>query len=250
MLGGFYTIASGMMVQQRKLEVQGNNLVNAQTPGFHAQRVVASSFSDELATTRLEYRNTEEIGPTHPITVVDTVSTIMTSGDIRETERYMDVAINGTGYYRVNGGAGVTYLTRNGGFDVDEEGYLMIPELGRVLGEDGEIQVGNTQFTVLDDGTVNNSEGETVGRLQTYTTPDGVEMTQYRNGIFGVPQGTNLQPQETTQFMQGYLEYSNVDQNREMTMLMEAQSSFVSCSTALQIIDQINQKAAQQIASL
>lgn len=249
MLGGFYTIASGMMVQQRKLEVQGNNLVNSQTPGFHAQRVVASSFADELATTRLEYRNTEEIGPTHPIAVVETVSTLMTSGDIRETERKMDVAINGMGYYRVDGNDG-TYLTRNGGFDVDEEGYLMIPELGRVQGEDGEIQVGDTAFTVLDDGTVFNSAGEEVGRLRTYTTPEGVEMTQYRNGIFGVPQGTELQEQEDAQFMQGYLEYSNVDQNREMTMLMEAQSSFVSCSTALQIIDQINQKAAQQIASL
>lgn len=250
MLGGFYTIASGMMVQQRKLEVQGNNLVNAQTPGFHAQRVVASSFADELATTRLEYRNTEEIGPTHPIAVVDTVSTLMTSGDIRETERNMDVAINGLGYYRVQGAEGVTYLTRNGGFDMDEEGYLMIPDLGRVQGEDGEIQVGDTNFQVMDDGTVQNSQGETVGRLQAYTVPEDVQLTQYRNGIFGVPEDTELQPQETTQFMQGYLEYSNVDQNREMTMLMEAQSSFVSCSTALQIIDQINQKAAAQIASL
>lgn len=249
MLGGFYTIASGVMVQQRKLEVQGNNLVNSQTPGFHAQRVVASAFSDELATTRLEYRNTEEIGPTHPIAVVDTVSTIMTSGDIRETERKMDVAINGMGYYRVQGD-GTTYLTRNGGFDVDEEGYLVIPELGRVQGEGGEIQVGDTAFTVMDDGTVHNSEGEEVGRLATYTTPDGVNLTQYPNGNFGVPDGAELQQQEDVQFMQGSLEYSNVDQNREMTMLMAAQSSFVSCSTALQIIDQINQKAAQQIASL
>ncbi len=248
MLGGYYTIASGMMVQQRKLEVQGNNMVNSQTPGFHAQRVVASAFEQELVS-RIEHRNTETIGNANPITIVETVSTQTQTGTLKQTGRSMDVAINGGGYYAIPGADNVTYLTRNGGFDIDDEGYLVLPDVGRVQGTNGPIQVGDTNFTVRGDGTVLNSEGETAGTLQTVLPPEGTELTQYNNGLFGVPSDTQFETQ-TASFMQNYLELSNVDLNREYTMLMEAQSSFTACSTALQIIDQINQKSAAQIASL
>ena len=50
--------------------------------------------------------------------------------------------------------------------------------------------------------------------------------------------------------MQGWTERSNVDLNREYTLAIEAQRAFQACSSALQIVDKINQKAAQQIASL
>ena len=50
--------------------------------------------------------------------------------------------------------------------------------------------------------------------------------------------------------VQGYLERNNIDLNQEYAMVMEAQRAFQSCSTALQIIDRIDQKAAQQIAAL
>ncbi len=249
MLGGYYTIASGMMVQQRKIEVQGNNMVNSQTPGFHAQRVVSSPFEQELVS-RIEEGNTRVIGNANPITIVETVSTQFQTGNLKNTDRSMDVGINGQGYYAIPGADGVTYLTRNGGFDVDQQGYLVLPDVGRVQGANGPIQVGDTNFTVMDDGTVYNSQGQIAGTLQAVLPPEGTELTQYQNGLFGVAAGTQLEAQEGTGFMQNYLELSNVDLNREYTMLMEAQSSFAACSTALQIIDQINQKSAAQIASL
>ncbi len=53
-----------------------------------------------------------------------------------------------------------------------------------------------------------------------------------------------------TKIRQGWLETSNVDINREYAMVMEAQRAFQACSSALQIIDKIDQKSATQIAAL
>ena len=49
---------------------------------------------------------------------------------------------------------------------------------------------------------------------------------------------------------QGWLERTNMDITQEYAMVMEAQRAFQACSTALQIVDRLNQKAATQIASL
>ena len=48
MATGFYTAASGMLMQQRALNVSGNNLANTKTPGFKTQRVVSNVFGWEL----------------------------------------------------------------------------------------------------------------------------------------------------------------------------------------------------------
>ena len=50
--------------------------------------------------------------------------------------------------------------------------------------------------------------------------------------------------------VQKWLENSNINMNREYTMMIEAQRAFQSCSTALQILDKVNQQAAAQIASV
>lgn len=50
MLSGFYTIASGILTRQREIDTIGNNLVNAQTPGYRSKRMVMSAFEQELMT--------------------------------------------------------------------------------------------------------------------------------------------------------------------------------------------------------
>lgn len=78
MLSELYTIASGLMAQQKKLETEGNNIVNSQTPGYRTQRAVAVPFEEELSY-RLENGNTGEIGHDTPMTIVKNVSTKLMS---------------------------------------------------------------------------------------------------------------------------------------------------------------------------
>ena len=50
MLAGFYTAASGILVQQRNINVIGNNMTNSQTVGYRSQRVMQSTFEHNFLT--------------------------------------------------------------------------------------------------------------------------------------------------------------------------------------------------------
>ena len=48
MFKGFYDLTSGMLTQQRNLNIVGNNLVNISTAGFKEQRYTATTFDDVM----------------------------------------------------------------------------------------------------------------------------------------------------------------------------------------------------------
>ena len=127
MLAGYYTIASGMLTRQRELDTIGNNLINVQTPGYRADRLLITSFEQELLTRQEKY-NTQTLGNGKAATsgVVDDVVSLFHSGTLQETGRTMDLAINGEGFFQVRGEDGAAYLTRNGQFDIDQQGYTIL----------------------------------------------------------------------------------------------------------------------------
>ncbi len=251
MLKGFYTAASGIFMQQRTLNTLSNNITNASTPGARSARLVSTTFEQEM-TRRLDGGGSEVIGSQSPIRIVDTVYTDYDSSFLEETGRPFDFAIAGEGFFSIAQGEQIGY-TRNGNFDIDEEGFLELRGVGRVLGENGEIYLGTSDFTVRDDGTVFDSLGNEVDKLRLRVPADFDDFQQMTNGLFinnneeGAVDNINGMPFSV---MQGHYERSNIDMNREYTLLMEAQRNFQSCSAALQMIDSINQKTVSQIASL
>ena len=100
MLRGFYTAATGILMQQRKINVLTNNVANAETPGYRASRVVSSTFQQELMT-RLEGSNTENIGSNAQIQVVSEVPTRFDPSSLEETGRPLDFALEGEGFFNV-----------------------------------------------------------------------------------------------------------------------------------------------------
>lgn len=249
MLAGFYTIASGLLANQKKLNVIGTNLVNSQTPGYRAERPVASTFGEALAV-RKESVRSGAIGTGAPVTSIKNVETLFDSGNLKPTERSLDFAINGEGYFNIQaeGGENVV-LTRNGQFDIDAEGYLILPGVGRVLGDAGPLLVESDNLEIKPDGSLVSGDGKNLGSLRISAPAEGTVLEKLESGMYRLPDGAEAEEQDSA-LIQGWLELSNVDYNRELTRLIEAQRAFQSCSTALQIADDINQKAAAQIASL
>lgn len=247
MLSGFYTAASGMMMQQRVLNVTSNNIANVHTPGFRTERVVTSTFEDVLLR---QEGGQSQIGGGSPIRIVEDVQSEFDPSYLQETNRPYDMAIVGEGYFHVQG-TDRELMTRNGNFDIDEEGFLILRGVGRVMGEKKtEIQVKDAYFEVAKDGTVTDSKGKKIDKLKITLPAEGVRMEQYSNGLYFVPDVTTNVPAEGITVNQGQIERSNIDLNREYTSSMESLRLFQSCSSALKIIDQINQKTASQIASL
>lgn len=269
MLSGFYTLASGMLTQQRSLNTTSNNIANVKTPGFKEDRVVTSTFQ-QLMLTRQEGGVNTTIGKGDPVRTTQDVTVNFDPGAIEETQRDFDLAISGEGFFNILGTDGETYLTRNGQLDLDEEGYLVLPGKGRVQGMRGDIKLDGAYFTVTQQGVVFDEQHRLVDTLKITAPQQGTYLNRAINGMYRTDPGPALTPEQIRAQMegtepaaagdtltpvanplivQGALERSNIDYNREMALMIETQRNFQSCSKALQMVDTVNQKTVS-IASL
>ncbi len=239
MMKGFYTAASGIFVQQRNINVIGNNIANSQTPGFKTDRVVTSTFSQLVE--RIENRNKAIIGSESPVSFVDEVPVNLLDSSVEETDRPFDMTLIDEGYFNI-AGQDKTYMTRNGNFDVDNEGYLILEGVGRVLGQNGPIRIGTSDFEVMENGDVFSEDYNIYfGKLLITIPEEGTEVTKFNSGMFIAEETQVVQNPQVVQYA---LERSNIDMNQEYTRLIEAQRALQACSNALQIVDTINSKAA------
>jgi flagellar basal-body rod protein FlgF len=243
---GFYTAAQAMLIQQRRLNSTSNNLANVNTSGYKREEIIVSNFQ-QLLSYRLDNSGKHVIGSTSQLQTVDEVMNFFEQANITATENPLDLAIAGDGFFQ-SGEPGNLVYTRNGSMSIDAQGYLTLSKSGRLRGADGPIYVGNSQFTVLSDGTVLSQEKEILGRIVLYSADDISGLMRTENGSYLDSEGS-MQAIEGT-IIQGHLERSNVDITTEMTRLIEIQRNFQSVANALKTIDQLNAKTVSEIGRL
>lgn len=246
MLRGYYSAASGILVQQRNLNVIGNNITNASTVGYRAQRVIQSTFDQEVVS-RYENGKYTTIGTGSQTNVVDTVETNFNESSIYETENPFDMAIISEGFFNISGDNGQTFMTRNGCFNIDAQGYLVLDGIGRVQGENGDIYVGGSDFSMDSLGNIYDINGNFAGKLRITIPAEEAQTIKMENGLFVTDNVIDVEVPKVINY--GY-ERSNVNMNDEYTRLIEAQAAFRACSTALSMIDQMNGKSVSSIAAI
>jgi flagellar basal-body rod protein FlgG len=136
MLRSLYTAATGMDAQQTKLDVIAHNLANASTTGFKKMR---ANFQDLLSETIRSSSPTSAQGGSQPTALqvglgVRTTSTSRSfaQGDMIQTKNPLDVAIAGSGFFRIQRANGDLAYTRDGSFQLDSTGRL-VTQLGELL---------------------------------------------------------------------------------------------------------------------
>jgi flagellar basal-body rod protein FlgG len=182
-------------------------------------------------------------------------------GSPENTNRPLDVAIQGEGFFRVKIlegiGDGLGY-TRNGNFFVNNKGQLVVgmgdgflvqPEIripqdatGISISEEGMI-------TYLRPGQVNKQSAGQL-RLSNFVNPQGLKLLGGSIYVATESSGpaieNNAGENGAGKILQGYLESSNVDPVRELVTLIKTQRAFELNSQSIQAADQ----ALQTIGNL
>jgi len=254
MVRGLYSAAAGVFAQQKALNVIANNIANASTAGYKSQATVESSFGEHLINrmSKLESSAKNNIGSWSYITINSSEYTDFTQGNLENTGRPVDMAISGDGFFLVESETYGTVLTRNGQFEIDADGELCLPGVGKVL-NDGEstISLENASFTVSPTGTII-VDGDEADTLYIVKPSEDTVLRSVGNGVFQVEEGGSYDQAEegTYRVLQGMLEKSNINMAQEMTRIIAGQSRFNSCTQIIKIYDKINELTVSQIARI
>lgn len=164
---GLYTAATGLIVNQRKMDVISNNLANGNTTGFKKDIAITESFPDVLLS---KLNGKPDMDNHKPFTGVRT----------EENDGVYTLSID-SGYFRVQTPTGISH-NRELRFIVDEDGYLKTHYKDHmdirkthgenyVLGRDGQpIRVEDGNINIDDQGNIT-SNGAVVGSLVTFPHP-------------------------------------------------------------------------------
>lgn len=128
----FSQALSGLNSQAQKLGAIGNNIANSQTVGFKGSNV---QFSDVFANSKVG------LG-----TRVSAVLQNFSEGNIESTNRNLDLAVAGEGFFRYMDSSGEVVYSRNGQLSMTSDGNLINAQGFRIMGYGlnaaGQVQVG------------------------------------------------------------------------------------------------------------
>ena len=250
MMKGFYNLTSGMLSQGRRLDVIANNMTNISTAGYKTEQYTDRTF-DEVMVTRIGNKikypyETMETYQSH-ILAPDRLYTDFTQGSYEETNLPLDFAIVGEGFFAIDTGDGVAY-TRAGSFTLDNEGYLCLSELGRVLDDAGNpIQLPTDKLTADSQGNLSTEDGEYLGTLGVYMFEDNQALERTPYGLFT---GDGAQLNEEATIMNKWVERSNVELVREMVDMITTQRALQSAAQMSQIYDEVIKRAVNDLGRI
>lgn len=255
-----HTAATGMAAQELNVQVISNNIANLRTTGFKKQ---TAAFED------LIYQHVQRVGAQSsdqgtilPVGIdigggVKTVGTprSMTQGTLSQTGNDLDLGVTGEGFFKILMPDGTYQYTRDGTFQMDNQGRV-VTAAGNPVQPTITIPQNSSGLTVNQQGQVSvtvpgSTTSQTVGQLQ---------LTRFINKAGLQPVGSNQftdtpssgQPQDGIANQEGYgsitqgsLEQANVDVVSEMSELIAAQRAYEMNAKVISAADQMMQSTTQ-----
>ncbi len=252
--------ATGMLAQQLNVDVISNNIANMTTTGYKQRR---AAFQDLL------YQNFDRPGSTS----TDSGTTVPaglqlglgvragsvyrqhSQGAIQITENPLDMAILGEGFFQIDLPSGETAYTRDGTFQINENGEIVTVQ-GYTVNPGITIPDDATNIDVNESGEVivslpNQTASSNLGQIQlaNFVNPTGLEAIGQNllteTEASGAPTTGNPNENEFGAVRQGALEQSNVNVVEEITKLITAQRAYELNSSVISTSDEMLQTITQ-----
>ena len=128
MLRSLFAGVSGLRSHQAFMDVLGTNIANVNTVGYRGARM---SFQDLISQTLSGAQGaTGTRGGINPVQIglgaqLGSIDTLFTQGNFQNTERLLDLAIEGQGFFQLVDDLGAKYYTRAGNFGLDANGFIV-----------------------------------------------------------------------------------------------------------------------------
>ncbi|TPG64797.1 flagellar basal-body rod protein FlgG [Ewingella americana] len=259
MIPSLYIAKTGLDAQQTNMDVIANNLANVSTNGFKRQRAV---FEDLLYQTIRQpgAQSSEQTNLPSGLQIGTGVRPVATErlhaqGNLSQTNNSKDIAIKGQGFFQVQLPDGTTSYTRDGSFQVDQNGQLVTSSGYQVIPAI-TIPANALSITVGRDGIVSvTQQGQTAAQqvgqltLSTFINDSGLE--SMGENLYQETQSSGA-PIESTPGLngagllyQGYVETSNVNVAEELVNMIQTQRAYEINSKAVSTSDQMLQKLTQ-----
>ncbi|WP_372865506.1 flagellar basal-body rod protein FlgG [Spongiibacter sp.] len=255
MNSSLWVAKTGLDAQNTRMQVVSNNLANANTTGFKRDR---ASFEDLL------YQNHRQVGGQSSQqtrlpsglqvgTGVRVVSTekIFNQGTMTQTNNNLDLAINGHGFFQVRMPDGSLSYTRDGAFQLDDQGQV-VTNSGYIVEPGITVPANTRSITVGSDGVISAAVAGDAAPVQLgsfqladFINPAGLEARgenlYSESAASGAPQTGTPGLSGLGSIAQGALEGSNVNVVEELVNMIETQRAYEMNSKAISTSDQMMQ---------
>ena len=217
-----YTAASGLKAHMAAQAAIANNMANASTIGFRADRVVFDRLEVKGSGFASRTPSTEEV-----------IDADRKQGAIQQTGRPLDVAVNGDAWLTVQAPDGIEAYTRRGDLQVSESGVLQTGDGFPVMGSGGPITIPPAQsLTISGDGTISiipiggdAKNPQVIDKLKLVSTTGSVTVKGLDN-LLHVKGGGVLPEDLEAKVTGGALEGSNVNMTQTLVDMIENQRSY------------------------
>lgn len=259
MIQGINTAAAGMASVIDQNDIIANNLANVNTVGF--KQLMPTFMNIKNLNVQVENENDDihpglrSIGNISAGTMIAETHIDLSQGALNQTERKLDVAVNGEGFFAVSNENGEFY-TRNGNFALNEEGELVTKSGEKVLSEGGgsiklEIEARSlSDLVISNDGRVIQG-GVEIDKLKIVDFEDKSKLRVVGNSLI-TNTDKNQQPVEldNPSVSQGYLESSNANVVKSMIDSITGSRTYETLSKVIRDSDGTLRKTVNEVGAV
>jgi flagellar basal body rod protein FlgG len=231
MIRGLYSAATALDVAVQRQEITAENLAHLSTPGYRAKGIQVESFGSALD----QVSAGSEPTPANFGVRVASSYTSFQPGAIRQTGAPYQLALEGEGFFALQGPQGVIY-TRNGSFHLAQDGRILSAGDYPLLGANGPITIPPDSGRVMigRDGSVQ-ADGSTVDqiRLTRFASPDQLESVGPT--LYSATEKAGAEPATVT-VLQGAIEGPNVSPAGAMIDLIQSSRYFEAAQRAMRAL--------------
>jgi flagellar basal-body rod protein FlgF len=237
---GVYQSAASLAALERWQDAVAQNITSGQVTAYRKRTVEFGA--TQAGNFSVDPSNDSDGVPAVFPTTTNGIS--YTSGETQPTGNELDVAIQGDGFFEVQGPDGSHAYTRDGSFKIRADHTLVNTANQEVLSDGGSpimLQPEGGKVTINPDGSI--VQGTTVvGRLSVQKFADQSALAPISGGEFVANSGADPSPVLKPQLLQGFLESSNTTPMREMINLVQISRAYDANQHVITAADEDMQK--------